>query len=73
MPRSRRDRQHDAARPAPGLGRRRQGAGAGGLGLLLSEAVSLFQWSRLATVLLVIIALVMGFDALSRRIGEALR
>ena len=47
--------------------------GAGGLGLLVSEAVSLFQWSRLATVLLVIVALVMGFDALSRRIREALR
>jgi len=47
--------------------------GAGGLGLLVSEAVSLFQWSRLATVLLVIVALVVGFDALSRRIREALR
>jgi len=47
--------------------------GAGGLGLLVSEAVSLFQWSRLATLLLVIVALVMGFDALSRRIREALR
>ncbi|RVT49604.1 phosphonate ABC transporter, permease protein PhnE [Rubrivivax albus] len=46
--------------------------GAGGLGLLISEAVSLFQWSRLATLLLVVIALVVGFDALSRRIREAL-
>jgi phosphonate transport system permease protein len=46
--------------------------GAGGLGLLISEAVSLFQWSRLATVLLVVIALVVAFDALSRRIRQAL-
>ncbi|MFM1987738.1 MAG: hypothetical protein RJA99_695 [Pseudomonadota bacterium] len=47
--------------------------GAGGLGLLISEAVSLFQWSRLATLLIVVVALVMLFDALSRRIREALR
>lgn len=46
--------------------------GAGGLGLLISEAVSLFQWSRLATLLLVVIVLVMAFDALSRRIRKAL-
>jgi phosphonate transport system permease protein len=46
--------------------------GAGGLGLLISEAVSLFQWSRLATLLIVVVALVMAFDALSRRIREAL-
>lgn len=46
--------------------------GAGGLGLLISEAVSLFQWSRLATILLVVIALVVVFDALSRRIRQAL-
>ena len=46
--------------------------GAGGLGLLISEAVSLFQWSRLATILLVVVALVMTFDALSRRIRQAL-
>ncbi len=46
--------------------------GAGGLGLLISEAVSLFQWSRLATLLLVVVALVMAFDALSRRIRQAL-
>lgn len=42
--------------------------GAGGLGLLVSEAVSLFQWSRLATVLIAIVLLVVAFDALSRRI-----
>lgn len=42
--------------------------GAGGLGLLVSEAVSLFQWARLATILLATIALVMSFDALSRRL-----
>ena len=46
--------------------------GAGGLGLLISEAVSLFQWSRLATLLIVVVALVMAFDAISRRIREAL-
>ncbi|MFN7536506.1 MAG: phosphonate ABC transporter, permease protein PhnE [Burkholderiales bacterium] len=46
--------------------------GAGGLGLLISEAVSLFQWSRLATILLVVVALVMIFDTVSRRIRQAL-
>lgn len=42
--------------------------GAGGLGLLVSEAVSLFQWGRLSTILLAIVALVFAFDAASRRI-----
>lgn len=46
--------------------------GAGGLGLLISEATSLFQWDRLATVLLVVIVLVGSFDAMSRRIRKAL-
>jgi phosphonate ABC transporter permease subunit PhnE len=46
--------------------------GAGGLGLLISEAVSLFQWSRLATILLLVIAMVTLFDTLSRRIRQAL-
>jgi phosphonate transport system permease protein len=46
--------------------------GAGGLGLLITEATSLFQWGRLSTVLLVVIALVVSFDALSRRIRMAL-
>ncbi len=46
--------------------------GAGGLGLLISEAVSLFQWPRLATILIVVVMLVMAFDALSRRIRQAL-
>ena len=46
--------------------------GAGGLGLLISEATSLFQWGRLSTVLLVIVILVSSFDALSRRIRGAL-
>ena len=32
--------------------------GAGGLGLLISEATALFQWGRLATILLVVVALV---------------
>ena len=46
--------------------------GAGGLGLLITEATSLFQWGRLSTVLIVVIALVGSFDALSRRIRKAL-
>lgn len=46
--------------------------GAGGLGLLITEATALFQWGRLATVLIVIVALVSSFDALSRRIRKAL-
>lgn len=46
--------------------------GAGGLGLLISEATSLFQWGRLATILLVVIALVSLFDALSRRVRQGL-
>ena len=46
--------------------------GAGGLGLLVSEAVSLFQWGRLATILLAIVLLVVAFDALSRRIRHAM-
>ena len=46
--------------------------GAGGLGLLISEATSLFQWSRLATILIVIIAMVALFDVMSRRIRQAL-
>lgn len=46
--------------------------GAGGLGLLISEATSLFQWDRLATVLVVVVLLVASFDAMSRRIRRAL-
>jgi phosphonate transport system permease protein len=42
--------------------------GAGGLGLLVSEAVSLFQWGRLATLLLVLVALVVAMDRLSAAI-----
>lgn len=42
--------------------------GAGGLGLLLSEAMSLFQWGRLATLLLAIVVMVTAFDALSRSV-----
>ena len=42
--------------------------GAGGLGLLLSEAMSLFQWGRLATLLLAIVLMVSTFDALSRAV-----
>jgi phosphonate transport system permease protein len=39
--------------------------GAGGIGLLISEAISLFQWARLSTLLLVIIFVVIIFDYLS--------
>jgi phosphonate transport system permease protein len=46
--------------------------GAGGLGLLITESISLFQWDRLATVLIVVIVLVMSFDLLSRRIRRSL-
>ena len=46
--------------------------GAGGLGLLITEATSLFQWGRLATVLIVIVLMVSAFDAVSRRIRLAL-
>lgn len=46
--------------------------GAGGLGLLITEATSLFQWGRLATVLLVVVLLVSSFDALGSRIRKAL-
>lgn len=44
--------------------------GAGGLGLLLSESVSLFQWGRLATLLITIVLMVIAFDSLSRRIRQ---
>lgn len=46
--------------------------GAGGLGLLLSEAMSLFQWGRLATLLLAIVMMVTAFDALSRAVRRRL-
>ena len=46
--------------------------GAGGLGLLITEATALFQWGRLSTVLIVVVLLVSSFDALSRRIRRAL-
>ena len=46
--------------------------GAGGLGLLVSEAISLFQWSRLATILIAIIAMVTAFDSLSRAVRSRL-
>jgi phosphonate transport system permease protein len=46
--------------------------GAGGLGLLIAEATALFQWGRLSTVLLVVFLLVTAFDAMSRRIRQAL-
>lgn len=46
--------------------------GAGGLGLLLSEAMSLFQWGRLATLLLAIVVMVSSFDALSRAVRRSI-
>lgn len=42
--------------------------GAGGLGLLLSEAMSLFQWGRLATLLLAIVTMVIALDSVSRAV-----
>lgn len=46
--------------------------GVGGLGLLVSEAVSLFQWGRLATLLLAIVLMVTAFDRVSRRVRAEL-
>lgn len=46
--------------------------GAGGLGLLVSEAMALFQWGRLATLLLAIVLLVTSFDALSRAVRRSI-
>ena len=46
--------------------------GAGGLDLLVSEAVSLFQWGRLVTILIAIVLLVVAFDALSRKVRSAI-
>ena len=46
--------------------------GAGGLGLLLSEAMALFQWGRLATLLIAIVIMVTAFDAVSRAVRRRL-
>lgn len=46
--------------------------GAGGLGLLISESVALFQWGRLSSILIVVVLMVTAFDAMSRRIRTAL-
>jgi ABC-type phosphate/phosphonate transport system permease subunit len=46
--------------------------GAGGLGLLVSESISLFQWGRLATLLMAIVLLVTVVDATSRRLRQRL-
>lgn len=46
--------------------------GAGGLGLLVSEAVSLFQWERLATLLIAIVLMVWLLDRASARVRQAL-
>lgn len=44
--------------------------GAGGMGLLLSDAVSLFQWQRLSTLLLCLFILVTGFSYISNKIRQ---
>ncbi len=46
--------------------------GAGGLGLLISEAASLFLWDRLVTILIVVVVLVTTFDIISRQIRQRL-
>ncbi len=46
--------------------------GAGGLGLLVSEATSLFQWARLSTILIAIVLVVFLFDFFSRRARSSL-
>lgn len=46
--------------------------GAGGLGLLLSDAVSLFEWQRLATILLFLFFMVSSFSAISSLIRRRL-
>lgn len=46
--------------------------GAGGLGQLITEATSLFQWGRLSTVLIVVFLLVYSFNNLSQKIRTAL-
>jgi phosphonate transport system permease protein len=46
--------------------------GAGGLGQLITEATSLFQWGRLSTVLIVVFLLVTSFNRLSQKIRTAL-
>lgn len=46
--------------------------GAGGLGLLLSDAVALFQWQRLSSLLLFLFFLVSTFSFLSSRIRRRL-
>lgn len=46
--------------------------GAGGLGLLLSESMALFQWGRLATLLIALVLMVTAFDAMSRALRSRL-
>ena len=46
--------------------------GAGGLGLLIAEAAAASQWGRLAAALCVVVLLVGSFDALGRRLRQAL-
>jgi phosphonate transport system permease protein len=46
--------------------------GAGGIGLLLSDAVALFQWQRLSTLILFLFLLVNSFSYVSSRIRQEL-
>jgi ABC-type phosphate/phosphonate transport system permease subunit len=46
--------------------------GAGGLGLLLSESMALFQWGRLATLLIALVLMVTAFDVMSRALRSRL-
>lgn len=46
--------------------------GAGGIGLLIAESMALFQWSRMSTLILVTVAMVVLFDALSRKVRKEL-
>lgn len=46
--------------------------GAGGLGLSIAEAAAASQWGRLAGALCVVVLLVGSFDALCRRLRQAL-
>ena len=46
--------------------------GAGGLGLLLSDAVALFQWQRLSTLILFLFLMVSSFSYVSSKIRQEL-
>lgn len=46
--------------------------GAGGIGFLLTQYMRLFQYQKVCTVVLVILVLVMGIDAVSARLRKAI-